>query len=697
MPPAQEPAKKPARKFAVEPVETSSKSSRNNHEQDASHNAPRKFAVEPVETTTKSSKDKAEENAPKKAPRKFAVQPVETSTKSSKKQEEQARKLGSRFAPQPIETTRSTNRRLSPPDKDEPLSPTSKAPEVTSNPPRRKFAPQLVDTSKRTRKNNDPGSTLRPSDKTDFTPGSEKRPLVHRDVSLLTAQEGSQRLPLPHERRRETSPFGLARSNSRHSNRSHSFRLPDLDTIESSESEPSNPPSLSTSPSSQHESPLTGSDVALSDMYKHATRIRESVDENFSRYLLEIEAKRAEQKLREQALAAFPNSDFHEPVHHYVDEESVASEDSDFEIDDRPATWEGHEDDDVVVQTHRRRRSTTKVNWELKELQEHHEQLEQDRLANGTTAKRHSTAPSPWWNPAAHDFAIPEQRDPELRKMRDRARPPMLGGDLRFPRTASPEPARFDVTQGSTMLRSQMCYLTEQSEANSLNPKSADGLWAKSSMHSARSTKSQGLWGGFCLDNGEDHAQTPGRLVPPSGPTGLLTPANEPADPFSMSFNIALSIRTPPTPQPGKDDVSRIDSILQEDRELDLLMEREFPDSFVTQVYNYLSLGYPSLARPFDEELSKISKIPIKDLRHDDEVARTMPRGYIRLGDDFEGRGDGMDQELTEGGGCVRWQALKRYIREWARQEKGMVTEEAVGGNMGGNWGTGARRGSWAW
>jgi hypothetical protein len=121
---------------------------------------------------------------------------------------------------------------------------------------------------------------------------------------------------------------------------------------------------------------------------------------------------------------------------------------------------------------------------------------------------------------------------------------------------------------------------------------------------------------------------------------------------------------------------------------MDSMMDIEFPDSFITQVYNYLSLGYPSLAKPFDGELSKISRIPISQLRQDDRKARLAPRGYIRLGSDFEGGGgEGMTEDS-----CMRWRALKLYVREWARQEKNMVKTDMAGGN----WGTSARRGSWA-
>lgn len=680
----------PPRRFAPTPVETSTKSSKagGQPDKDATPKAPRRFNVEPVESSSKSSKTK-ESDTPQKAARKFAVQPVETSAKSSKKSDEATEKPKSRFAPQPLEmSTKSSRRKASPPsDDDDPPSPKSiKPPLLDQEPekPKRRFAPQLIDTAKRTRKASDPLAPLPIHHKTDVIPSHVDAHSKKPGPQAPTAPV--RHIPLPHERRRD-------RSLSHSSLRSHSFRCPDLETIESSESEPSVASDLSSSASSSADSPLTSSDIPVNEMYKHATRIRESVDESFSRYMLELEARRAELKMQEQALAAFPNSDYHEPVEHYVDEDQQSD---DVEIDDRPATWDGHDDEEDGLPK-AIRRDTTKMNWELQEMQRHHEELEQDRNAASTTAKRTDTNPSPWWKPAATDNA--KQKDTEFIQMRESARPPMLGDDIEFPRSSSPEPARFDVTQSSQTLKNQMCYLSEIAAASSTNPDSPDGLWlkSKSTDRSMNSTQSQGLWGGFCLDNGE--SKTIG-LAPPSGPTGLLTPAIEQGNPFEQQslFKVALGVQKPPPTPPigqaaGTDSgMSRIDSILQADKELDELMEREYPDTFITQVYNYLSLGYPSLARPFDEELSKISHVPMVELRQDDEVAKSMPKGYIRLGEDFEGRGDGSSQELLEDG-CARWRALKKYVREWARQEKGMVPAEPLGGN----WGTGARRGSWAW
>jgi len=125
---------------------------------------------------------------------------------------------------------------------------------------------------------------------------------------------------------------------------------------------------------------------------------------------------------------------------------------------------------------------------------------------------------------------------------------------------------------------------------------------------------------------------------------------------------------------------------LDEKLELENVIEEEYTDEFITQVYNYLSLGYPSLARKFDDELSKIARVPILELRQDDHLASS--RGYIRLGEDGFAEEEGINAEK-----CVRWRALRLYIREWARQQPRMA-EPAT---RPGGWGVAVRRGSWAW
>ncbi|KAL0257311.1 hypothetical protein SLS55_008121 [Diplodia seriata] len=504
---------------------------------------------------------------------------------------------------------------------------------------------------------------------------------------------------------RDARRLGIpTRSDSISSNRSHSFRIPDLDTIESSESEEEGTPSLSTTPSAE-------SDSEQSYLYYHATRRRESVDERFSGYLLEIAAKAAEKQMREAAMAAFPNDEHHEPVAHFLGEE---------EDDSAGETMEEVNEE--------RRESFTKVNWELLAMQKHVEEKEEEgqngdkgakvKKADEPTKKNiwgepqwgakstksavaNSSTKAPWGNPFANQRGRPDEQ--EMKGMQRGARPPMLGGDIVFPRCPSPEPARFDVTQGSEALKNSMCYLTEQSlpnepqglwwherkkeedkhkEEHKLEAPKPTGLSAKEGRRSkpptmlwsnqgSRSSSPIGLWNGCCLGPGsrEDTKQA-----------GMLTPAIEVGNPFDSPP--PTPARAPPSPPPSNPDMASIDDKLAARKAL----EEEFDDAFVTQVYNYLSLGYPSLARKFDDELSKISRIPVEELRQDDELAQA--RGYIRLGEDNNARDAGITEDT-----CMRWRALRTYIFEWAKQQPRFFH---AGYALGG-FGVAARRGSWAW
>ncbi|KAK5117541.1 hypothetical protein LTR62_004963 [Meristemomyces frigidus] len=705
---AETETKPKVRRFAVEPVETSATSSKERKAEVKSE--PRRFAVEPIETEHKSSKDRAGTDS---KPRRFAVEPLETEHKSSKDTKgDNGKPIHIKFLPQPVETIYRT-RRKSPVDDDN-IAPHDVGKQRTV----RKFAPILIDTAQRSRRAGDDSPVLDQADKTESghnIHAREHRRHIRGDHTPLNevedgvAPDEHNGHDIPHGMRRQLAPLdGSAplRSLSVASTRSHSFRCPELDTIESSESERGSiMSSLSSSP--EKGSPMTAPDTSIKNGFagqKHATRIRESVDESFTHYLLQLEAQKAQQRLlRELAADAFPNSDYHEPVQHYMDIDEGSDE---MEIEDRPVTYDF--EDEILLEMAARRESTAKVNWEQVEMQRHAEQLEQERNAAMSTKKR-TEHQSPWWAPP-QTYGL-EKQDEEMRSMRDRARPPMLGDELVFPRCPSPEPARFDVTQGSTVLRSQMCYLTEHAQSQSQLDEDEHGLWSApperevtitSAAGSAKGTQDPkgGLWGGFCVADELAADGMPLGLTPASaftGPTGLLTPApvTEGAgyNPFEQSFanpsdatTPTLGIKTPPTPPRSLDrgDSHRIDSILTADHDLDRTMEADYPPSFITQIYNYLSLGYPSLARPFDEELSKITSTPIAQLRQDDAKARSLPRGYIRLGEDFEGGGGDVREQ-----DCVRWRALRLYVREWARQEKDMVPVDR-------DWGGGARRGSWA-
>jgi hypothetical protein len=686
----------PPRRFKPEPIETTVSSSKDRaKEEHAEAPKPRRFAPQPIETTTTSSKARRR-FAPEpfettatssKSNRRFVPEPIETKTISSKGNR--------RFAPQPVETTTRTNRRFAPQpietstrssrqkfarDWAEQTSPTDKFkanPMETAprRPPVKRFRPQLIETAQRHRRAGDDEPVLHPQDKTEASPdsvmsarkarilGIPPTPPVNTPVYDLSSN------PLFLEIQRNASPLGRRRSY--FSSSQHSFRVPDLDPIESSESEASSPPSPTESPPYKPDH---------SFMYKEATRRRESADGTSGGYLLELAAKAAEKQLREQALAAFPNSEFHEPVSHYVDRDPEESEPSITEAKQQPER--------------EREPSFTVVNWELEAMRKY--QAEQ-------IAQKEKRKPTQYIKPAFNPFGNPvgfidaatarkfakERKDPELERQRREARPPMLGQDIKFPRCESPEPSRFDPTQGCDAVRTAMCYLSEQSKAasekgeslwcgqgNGRQTSTTPSLWSNAN---SRASSTHGLWGGFCVNGGDKS---------PRGPTGLLTPHADKPNPISPCPTPSTSL-LPPTPPAsssgvtfGSSDIAGIDEKLAVEQSI----EEEFGDDFVTQVYNYLSLGYPSMARPFDEELSKISHIPISELRQDDHLASS--RGYIRLGKD----GNLKDSEITEET-CMRWRALRIYIKEWARQHPNMSAEEDLTSSCHG---AAVRRGSWA-
>lgn len=541
----------------------------------------------------------------------------------------------------------------------------------------KKFSPQLIETAQRSRKAGSTAPTLHPSDRTEATPDEA---LSARKARILgipptppvnTPTEHLSQNPLFLEIQRNCDACPLSRRRSYFSSSQHSFRVPDLDPIESSESEAS-------TPSSPITLPYTPQDHSF--LYTEATRRRESVDDRTSGYLLELAAKAAEKQLREQAMAAYPNDDYHEPVDHFVDCDMEAS---------------GSSLDNVKG---RRDSSFTEVNWELKAMREFQTEQESanpehDEKTSPEKPTEHSKpAYNPFGNaagfldPATAKRIAAGAKDPEMERMRREARPPMLGRDIKFPRCESPEPSRFDPTQGCDAVKTAMCYLSEQSKAasekgeslwcgkgNGRQTSTTPSLWSSAN---SRTSSTTGLWGGFCINGGDKS---------PRGPTGILTPHHEKANPLSPTPTPAMSL-LPPTPPPSSYGISADFTGIDEKLAVEQSIAEDFGDEFVTQVYNYLSLGYPSMARPFDEELSKISQISVSELRQDDHLAKS--RGYIRLGKD----GNLSNSEITEET-CMRWRALRVYIQEWARQHPQMAEDEFL---LAGGRGTAVRKGSWA-
>jgi hypothetical protein len=641
----------PPRRFLPQPVETTSKSYR-------------RFPVEPLDTSTRSNKVKDEEKKPDimaradpPPKRRFFPELLETSIKSTKTPP---------VKPTP-ELTPEPSPRSPPADFDQ----TTPKPKLK---PTRRFPPQLIETTKRSKKAGDKKPATLPTDKTDITPGTnhiyqprrtlklEPDPEPVTDVPIVPDNTPSSSLPNiayihhlpPNPPRRQGSM--KPHLNTRRSTRQNSFQ-PELDQIPSDDNEYSDEaisrdygdedeglPSLSASLGSSEDSV----------MRLQLARTRESCDDRFSGYLLELAAKAAEKQLREQALAAFPNSDFHDPVEHFYDREIDTSSDDEDTIG-------------VGLLPHERlsnsvRRKSTEVGWAAREMQQHQEHLarlrEEETLRLLAAEANKPTFKDPFWTngmTVKNGPIVDPEKEAELERMRSAASPPMLGSNLVFRRCPSPKATKFETDQ----------------RVNVTHKRNEDG---------------GGLWGGYCVADDESQYVSPALRGPPL----LATPANEREDIFAASFaneNPGKKSR-PGSPTPGKGGIhllSGLDERLAAEAaksKMEEALEQEFDDKFVTQVYNYLSLGYPSLARQYDEELSKISRIPEEELCKDDNQSDVQ--GHIGL---VEG-----DTIAAPGVRCTRWMALRIYILEWARQHPSMSNEAASPSA----WGVRARRGSWA-
>ncbi|KAF1814012.1 hypothetical protein P152DRAFT_301661 [Eremomyces bilateralis CBS 781.70] len=614
----------------------------------ASTAPPRRFKVEPIETTRSTRKGERENET------------GETQEGKQDSAEPAVVKIPRRYAPVPIETTVVHRRAAKDRDTDvetktdlkegsESSTTTNQQTEAGSiaNPrPRRNFAPQLLETAVRSRRVGKTSPSRHVSGDIDDTDRDCFSHLVLRRSELASRTPsplGISQAELQEARRIGSPLLSRSRQSSVGSARSHSYQVPHLDTIESSESEES----ISRRGSLSNTPPTPASSR---NSYKHATRIRESADETTSAYFLRVAAKTAERQLREQAMAAFPNDDRHEPVAHFI------NRDLDTAYPSRHPTHDS-------TKRYKYRRESSEANWQIRGFRKRSSWRDRKRHAERRQkASGDSSNNDSWRHPMSGLSDGGMQRDTDLEQMRNKARPPMLGGDIVFPRCPSPNQARFDVTQSSYVIRQSMCYLSEQakepdreglwrnkSEANLISSsRESSSIWTgrKSPSNNPKSPSTSGLWGGSCTSKDA--------LTVPRGPTGMITPKVIDEDelihadhPLSNHHQLPPS---PPSSYPGP-------TSLDEKLSRAALIDAEFHPEFVTQVYNYLSLGYPAVARAFDPELSKITHIPIAELRQDDHLASS--KGYFRLGEDFCADGVPITREA-----CIRWRALRLYAGE---------------------------------
>ncbi|KAK4167485.1 hypothetical protein QBC43DRAFT_255964 [Cladorrhinum sp. PSN259] len=329
-----------------------------------------------------------------------------------------------------------------------------------------------------------------------------------------------------------------------------------------------------------------------------------------------------------------------------------------------------------------------------------------------------------------------QERDPSLERARAAHRkrikesPPMLGQDLKFRMCPSPKQTKlepdhlWDLEKGTTV------------EELHRDP-----------------TEQHGLWRGYCYTtNTTEKIAQADRPVMITTPLPLTDPNKDPfAREFGATAPVQLSEETSPegplsragtNPLPllqaphsqsanGYNhqvpehrtrssapkglhmlhNLQNLDEKLRLEKaaaDLEEKIAAEFDDKFVTQVYNYLSLGYPATARMYDEELSKISRISVEELERDDvaimeDLWGTDEKGsgdsekapHVRAnGQKIKATGyimlDSEEQDnVKEEDRCSRWKALKLYIYEWARQHPDLNAISPLA------WGVQERRGSW--
>lgn len=486
---------------------------------------------------------------------------------------------------------------------------------------RRKFMPQLVETASRSVR----GTSISQHTSSYLLESELESPQPVDAMKNVSHGHGLSTVP--------ESSFSYLSLQRRYATRRHSFRVPDLPVIPSScsgSSDESEVDCLSPVPSKKP--------FRRRSNYGHT--LRESCDEEISSYLLSLAAQAAEQQLKEQALAAFPNEQVYQPVDHFAIDEDEARP------HDEVLSLSGQLQD---LNAHRKSPTDPSSGFDCLSF---YKQRARMRLASttGTDGNLLRRAESFHRHPAGHQGSMDVGTSSEVVQKGPPTSPPMLGGDLIFPQSSSPQTTIYQ--SGDSFQSAPKTYE---------NP----GLWSASPHFDDR--EGDGLWMGTCKNN------TRTELMPipvhnmqesMSVPTG------------GMSTCVFEDLGTS-NPLAGKNKNDVRDTVMNEDND-----EPYLSDEFVTQIYNYLSLGYPCVARYYDHELSKVSGIPILKLRQDDKSIGA--KGFF------------VEEEITKRDkmsyGCMRWHALRLYIREWGSQRPCIPEED---GNHE-KWGVRERRGSWA-
>ncbi|KAL5334946.1 hypothetical protein BJX70DRAFT_342034 [Aspergillus crustosus] len=551
--------------------------------------------------------------------RRFPPEPIETSSRSSRKRIDDQTASQPTYYPTQRPQPQSTN--IHPGQVDRPTGrtgfndvngyTTSDVLHVALSPPRvavdqqrstRKFTPQLMETARhsyRPRKKHNSHAEL-----------EDTQAPIPSNADTTVIQE---------------SRFSYSNLLRRQENRRHSFRVPDLPAIPSSGSEDS----IEQGPNPTSKQPITSQQAHLLD------------------YILPFPSHPSKKQLEDRALAAFPNEQIYQPVDHFAidkDEDEPPNEEELQSCDPRPGIRLN------------RRASSADLSSELEYLRRHKEEAGMNRRHYLTTRGGRLSLLNRRIINRSLDTASKHGQLWDLNRALAQSQaisPPMLGGDLIFPQSGTPE--------------TTLCEGNHTTSVADEPPASSPffGLWSVSPRSSVQ-YDDIGLWNGTCkLGSHSKHVTgytLPGLVTPRHG---LEANCQEPEPEYSPEQNTYCAAQS-----------SRQNST-QDD-----CTDEELNDNFVTQIYNYLSLGYPSLARYYDYELSKVSGISVATLRADDLYADA--KGYVGVHDNTTSSpGDGV---------CTRWTALQLYIKEWRRQRPCMIEIDPFHDT----WGVRERKGSWA-
>ncbi|KAL4732863.1 hypothetical protein BDV11DRAFT_201193 [Aspergillus similis] len=593
---------------------------------------PRRFLPEPIETSSRSSKNRQDNES-----RTQCLQPTQKSFCTSEISSNSCinKDSGRVSYPSPWQTGSSsgltTNRDAHEFTGTMHRTPSTQAVAGNQQGNAKRYTPQLMETVRHS-----------------FRPG--KKPVKLFSSAGLGTQssrdaiEAANPIKVDHNAVPE-SPFSYSSLLRRRETRRHSFRVPDLPAIPSSGSEESNE---SNSPQMFSPTFATAREI-LADDSAHPRNGREM---SFIEYILPLPRHPSENQLKEQALAAFPNEQVYQQVDHFAidrDEEEPVNEDI---INLR--------DPELEFRT-RRRASSADLPSELEYLRRHKEEAGMNRrhylTTRGACFSTCAVHQSSWKSDKLANYDDGWEPNSPFARLRQAASPPMLGGDLIFPQSLTPK---------TTICEHPNSVVPQGHNDLSL----VSGLWSASPRSSAQYDIG-GLWNGTCkLDRHPTHSvETLSR--------GVVTPKIDVKNDDSGGLDASFKASDLPQQNPQY----AVQSPRNESNDSECI-DQEFNDGFVTQIYDYLSLGYPSIARYFDHELSRVSGLPVAALRADD--LNMDAKGHVGV-HDITNRG-------VANRVCMRWTALKLYIHEWARQHPRML--EA--GHYHETWGVSERRGSWA-